>query len=282
MEKEKNYFHINETIFNEIWPIDVGYQAKLKNKENLKSIKNNYPYFLMHYIVSGKCFVTIDGVTREFSSGDIFIIFPHTDVEYKSDKEDIWEYYWINFNGTRAINTLKEIGINKEKYYSTTPIKEAEQYFINAYGYKEKPRSQPYGVSAQIMSIFALLMENNEDLSTARTDDYYVTDYIINYVKDNLYSHTLSATGVSKHFHLNPKYFSTLFNKKFNISFKEFVNYERIKKASELMETTNFSVKYIAETIGFNDCLYFSKVFKKYRLMAPTEYIKKNRKQKAQ
>lgn len=271
------YFHINESVFNEIWPIDVGYQELSLPVDQAKSIKNNYPYFLMHYVASGKCYVTIDGKTSTFSKGDIFIIFPHCDVEYKGDDKVGWEYYWINFNGTKAINLLKKVGITKNKYYQSIKNEVAKKYFKHALECKDKPRSMSFSVLSDILSIFALLADYNNDLSTSKSDDFFITEYIINYVQENLYSHTLTAGGVSKHFHLNPKYFSTLFKKKFNVSFKEYVNYERIKKASELFETTNHSVKYVAESVGFNDCLYFSKVFKRYRLMAPTEYIKKRK-----
>ena len=53
------------------------------------------------------------------------------------------------------------------------------------------------------------------------------------------------------------------------------MNYERVKKATELMETSNIYIKNIGFAVGFSDPLYFGKVFKKYRLYSPNEYKKR-------
>lgn len=277
MKKEPKYFHINETILNEIWPIDVGFQENDIASNNCEVIKNKYPYFLLHYVKSGKCYVTFDGVTKSFEKGDMFVLFPQVDVEYYADKELGWSYYWINFNGTKAINILKNLGITREKYYAKLPEEEAEALLSRTLNFNSKPLSTVYNVNATLFAIFGLLSDAHPNLSNTNTDDFYVTEYLINYIQDNLFSHNLTAQRVAKHFYLNPKYFSTLFKKKFNVSFKEYVNYERIKKASELLETTKLSIKSISDSVGFNDNLYFSKVFKKYRLMSPSEYIEAKR-----
>ena len=50
------------------------------------------------------------------------------------------------------------------------------------------------------------------------------------------------------------------------------MNMLRVQKATELLKDTNLNVRQIATAVGFLDPLYFSKVFKKYRLMAPSHY----------
>ena len=63
-----------------------------------------------------------------------------------------------------------------------------------------------------------------------------------------------------------------LFKKHNNATFKQYVNYERIKKATTLIEDTDMLIKEIAGLVGFTDSLYFSKLFKKYRLVSPENY----------
>ena len=45
----------------------------------------------------------------------------------------------------------------------------------------------------------------------------------------------------------------------------------RIEKAKSLMKSS-FSIHEIASSVGFNDALYFSKQFRKWTGMTPSEY----------
>ena len=59
-----------------------------------------------------------------------------------------------------------------------------------------------------------------------------------------------------------------------NLHFSSYVNTERIKKASTLLLDTDYPLTKIAELVGYGDVYYFCKIFKKYRLMTPSEYRK--------
>lgn len=48
----------------------------------------------------------------------------------------------------------------------------------------------------------------------------------------------------------------------------------RIIKAKELLGSPGCSVKQVAECVGYTDSLYFSKAFKKYTGVSPSEYRK--------
>ncbi len=52
----------------------------------------------------------------------------------------------------------------------------------------------------------------------------------------------------------------------------EMVNDRRMEAAKELLITTNQSIQFIAETVGIPDFNYFTKVFKKYEGVTPSDY----------
>ena len=56
----------------------------------------------------------------------------------------------------------------------------------------------------------------------------------------------------------------------------EYVISIRIERACELLRDSNLSIKNVAHSVGFTDCLYFSKVFKRIVGIPPTEYREKN------
>ena len=55
-------------------------------------------------------------------------------------------------------------------------------------------------------------------------------------------------------------------------SINELIQNVRIKKATELLINSDMNVSEIAYETGFNDPYYFSRLFKKYHNMSPSDY----------
>ena len=66
-----------------------------------------------------------------------------------------------------------------------------------------------------------------------------------------------------------------MFRSSMGLPFREFLTQKRIEKSSSLMEEGMTSVSRVAREVGFSDPLYFSKVFKRYNGISPSEHIKK-------
>ena len=117
-KKKKNYYHINEIIFKDIYPIDVGHE---KHSLRKKPFENKYPYYLLHYVISGEGSIEIDGKQHSFDKNSVFILPPNKDIIYRPNKNAStgkttgWSYYWINFNGLEAKKLLSTLGISDEK-----------------------------------------------------------------------------------------------------------------------------------------------------------------------
>jgi len=81
-----------------------------------------------------------------------------------------------------------------------------------------------------------------------------------------LQSDVCRQVGISK------SYFSKAFKDILDISFVHYVQHVYIERARELLLQTNHTVYTIAEMCGFADSRYFSKVFKDYTGMLPSEF----------
>ena len=71
---------------------------------------------------------------------------------------------------------------------------------------------------------------------------------------------------------LNPQYLSVMFKKETGSSVTEYIRQLRISTAQELLRTTTMSVGQIAETVGYTDPLYFSRIFQKEVHQSPRRY----------
>lgn len=70
-------------------------------------------------------------------------------------------------------------------------------------------------------------------------------------------------------------YFSKFFQKCVGVSFTDYVNRQRIRKAEQLLITKTDIVTDIAVTVGIENMAHFYELFKRYNGCTPKEYVRK-------
>jgi two-component system response regulator YesN len=96
------------------------------------------------------------------------------------------------------------------------------------------------------------------------------------YIESHLSNSELTLKLVSEEVGMSYTYFSHLFKQLTNESFSDYVNKVRIRKAKELLESSELRVFEVAFAVGFKDPHYFSQCFKTMYGLSPTEYKKKH------
>ncbi|MBE6022285.1 MAG: response regulator [Cellulosilyticum sp.] len=93
----------------------------------------------------------------------------------------------------------------------------------------------------------------------------------IDYIRDH-YTMSITLNELAEHTYVSTYYLSRMFKKELGKNFVEYLNEVRIEKAKELLKGNQYKTYEIAELVGIQDPHYFSKIFKKYVNMTPTEY----------
>ncbi|WP_339249771.1 response regulator [Paenibacillus sp. FSL P2-0136] len=92
------------------------------------------------------------------------------------------------------------------------------------------------------------------------------------YLQQHLYSQ-LSITEVALQFHVSPSYVSRIFKRHSQRTFVHYYMQLKITEACRLIAAKpELKVKELSEALAFADQHYFSKVFKEYMGVSPTEY----------
>lgn len=91
------------------------------------------------------------------------------------------------------------------------------------------------------------------------------------YIQKN-YSRDLTLDEVSREVHVSPYYFSKLFKEETGENFVEYLTKLRIGKAKHLLLQPGSSVKQACLSVGYSDPSYFSRIFKRYEGVTPTEF----------
>lgn len=100
---------------------------------------------------------------------------------------------------------------------------------------------------------------------------------VINHINLNLSEpHTLKSLAALCH--ISPSYLSALFKQETGTTLIDYINTQRVKRAAQLLTTTERSISEVAEEMGILDVNYFAKIFKRSFGMTPTRYRRENRK----
>lgn len=108
--------------------------------------------------------------------------------------------------------------------------------------------------------------DNVFDLSQSKHAE--IIKKALTYINDNYYK-PISLESVSKVIHLNPTYFSTVFNKEMGMGFSDYLNKVRIEESKKMLKNRNNTILDVAVSVGFENHSYFSKVFKKNTGISP-------------
>lgn len=96
----------------------------------------------------------------------------------------------------------------------------------------------------------------------------------IDYVQSRL-STKIDMKEVSEKVNMNYYYFSKFFKKKMGVSFVEYVNLQKIKKAQQLLLTEDSSMTEIAEKVGIHNMAHFYSLFRRYNQCSPKAYVRR-------
>lgn len=92
-----------------------------------------------------------------------------------------------------------------------------------------------------------------------------------NYIDEN-YNKDISLDEVSRMVDISPYYFSKLFKQEQGEGFVEYLTRIRMTNARQLLKNQKYSIKEICSMCGYSDPNYFSRIFKRYEGVTPSEF----------
>lgn len=229
-------------------------------------------YQLIHFILSGKGALEIDGHTFHLGAGDAFLIPSGKISYYVADRDDPWCYTWISFLGINSqMYTYQLMGSSPEPYLvhglDTGKYRTLIAQILKLEGTATERYFKGNGLLLQVLGeLFrdAGFDERNWGKSS-------VADEVKFYLDVN-YSEKLRLKDVAHNFGVHPNYLTRVFHEKYHVSPKQYLLNLKLQKACQLLHTTELPVAVIANSMGFDDSLAFSKLFKKTYGFSPSHY----------
>jgi len=95
------------------------------------------------------------------------------------------------------------------------------------------------------------------------------------YIAEN-FRRPISLNSAAKHLAISAGYLSSVFKRRTNIGFVEYVTKVKIDEAKNLLLSGQYKIYEVSDMVGYEDNGYFIKTFHKITGMTPKEFIKKH------
>jgi len=232
-------------------------------------------HFLIHYILSGKGIFVFNGITYHLSGGQGFLICPDMLSFYQADMDEPWEYCWVGFHGRYAKSYLKEINLDASNPIFTCTLENSpEKAIFKMIEAQNRPVGRDFILTGLLYQFLAELVRTVDyphyNSENQNTKQIYVQK-AIDYIRKN-YSRKITIEQIADFIGIDRKYMSALFQEILHTSPQEFLLNFRMDKACVLLCQNLLSIQDIAHSVGYEDPLLFSKMFKKRKGLSPTQY----------
>ncbi len=194
--------------------------------------------------------------------------------------EDKTEVYWVHFTGWKIEEYLESYELPKEENVFFTGISPDYPWIYN-----------------QIIRELQLQRVNYEDVIKLFLHHIFLTinryikesqqiknDTIINdieravhYFNEN-YTKPISIEQYAQEHLMSVNWFIHSFKSVMKVPPMQYISSLRIAAAKGYLENSNKSIAEIATAVGYDNALYFSRIFKKRTGMTPSEYKQRNEK----
>ncbi|MBQ2826934.1 MAG: helix-turn-helix transcriptional regulator, partial [Clostridia bacterium] len=232
------------------------------------------------YISSGCAHFYFDGKDRIVQKGNMVLYRPYETQLYNYDSADKPESYWVHFTGSEVPRILDSFGLTKNENVFFTGISlDYEWYFrqmiselrLKRIGYEEFLNMDLRHI---FLTINRYIRENN-DVGVGMLDEI---ERAVNYFNEH-YNQQIVIEEYAKGRAMTANWFTQNFRKITRLTPMQYILSLRITNAKDLIDNTDYNMTKVAELVGYDDSMYFSRVFKKHTGMTPTEYKKRNTKQ---
>ena len=268
-EKYKNSYKVTEKELVSLSVYNVGFQRCDSLYQWGPGIRDHY---LIHYIISGKGFYKIGKRTYELQAGDSFLVYPNTEVVYYAAETDPWEYAWVGFTGSDASMILKATDFSPEKpiIRETPHGSDIHRQILHIYDARGNEFEHAVEMTGRLYTTLALFLKSSAKKDTQLTSATYVQKSI-EYISAN-YSYPITVEDIAAYVGLSRSHLFRSFELVLQQSPKEYLTDFRMKQACYLLEHSNLSITAIANSVGFDNGLYFSKTFHKKKGASPKAY----------
>ena len=266
---------VENPITKNFYVTDIGYFPKATHHRR-KREKGAEQYIFL-YCTEGEGWLQFGNKHIKVLPNQFHLISKGISHAYGATDNNPWTIYWMHFDGSIAQQLFKRYLTYPRKIegipFTTDRIQLFNQIFnIFASSYTEAQIEFANILSTRFLASFIYDPLNNRSYNS-HTSNSLVSN-IIEFLVANL-EQTYTSQEIAQKFNHSLSYIFSLFKKETGYSLMHFFNLKKMQKACEYLNYTGMNITEVSRKVGFQDPLYFSRLFKKYMGVSPRSYRQK-------
>jgi AraC-like DNA-binding protein len=228
---------------------------------------------LIIYCAAGRGSAVTPDWSGRVSAGDVLILPQGVPHQYRALRRNPWSLYWVHFQGVSSRMFTQHMG-----YRDSRPLANAGPSAALQAGFKNLMEVRRTGYSSRsfinaanqlrhLLTLIALEI----DAQTGRSGGSFNLDQVQAFMREHL-DRSLSLEALAEQANLSRFHFANRYKQLTGYSpIKHFLNM-KMEHACQLLDSTDMTVQAIAAAVGYDDALYFSRLFKKTLGTSPRSY----------
>ncbi len=273
---------INENSFNTdreskeyLWVNNCGRQANSKDTLAIRRTSGRKDYQFI-YLQEGCGFYFLDGCFRKVEAGSLILYRPGEPQIYEYRADHPHEGYWLHFSGTGVKRLLRLAGLTEHvsEIGNDPVISEMFRRIMREVqrksgGYQVMCAGLLAELIAQLGRKCAFAHKNEDTLTKVAPAVDYFHDH---------FQTEISLDDAALLCRMSKYHFIRQFTTATGSSPHAYQTLLRMQRARELLTDSTLNVSEVAEAVGYENPLYFSRIFRKYAGCSPREYRQKSQK----
>lgn len=262
-----------------------AHRSKVDNGWSYKEHK--HPMFELNMVIEGTQLFTLEGRNMKMSPGDIVFIKPNETHSCQTVENEGLTYACIHFGVDEPELRQSMCRIRDSLHQRGSPLWKAVSPVLQKIGSAEsegKIQSKLSNLSL-FMDLISLLSRLLSDPPPALLADRQRYDKLASLMADRITRLAVEKPETNKDILIkqgvqriarelgyHPAYCSRVFKSTFGVTPREYLSGIKIRESKLLLMDGKLNMEQIAVRLGFRDASHFSKQFKRWTKLSPTEY----------
>lgn len=231
--------------------------------------------FQLLYVSGGSAVFYKQGEPVTVPSGTMIVYVPEEPQQYIFSASCQTEVCWLHFSGTEAASLLARTGFGASGILGCEVLPEYRELFLRMIQELQfcRPGFEEL-LELLLRQLLVLVRRHSLESGTGHTRIPQKILEAVRYFNEHFFE-PLSVSEYAKNQHISVCWFIRSFRLSMGVSPMQYITSVRLNRARTLLESSDYPIQEIAAMVGYDNPLYFSRIFHRYMGESPSRYRKR-------